>query len=68
MIQSMKFNVGTRDGKWYAVWDDPDGNMEGPPRDTHEEALKDRDYAVQMAVMSMRTHIPGSNITVGRIQ
>jgi predicted RNase H-like HicB family nuclease len=68
MIQSMNFNVGTRDGKWYALWDDPDGKMEGPARDTEAEALADRDRATQLAVMALRKHIPGATVTTKRIQ
>jgi hypothetical protein len=64
MIQSMNFNVGTRDGKWFALWDDPEVKMEGPARDTEAEALKDRDHAAQLAVMILRTRMPGAKITV----
>ena len=64
MIQSMNFNVGTRNGKWYALWEDPDGKMEGPARDTEVEALVDRDRAVKLAAMTLLTSIPGAVITV----
>ena len=68
MIQSMIFNVGQRVGKWYACWDDPDGRMEGPARDTKAEAIADREHAAQLAMTVLRRHMPGAVITKERIQ
>ena len=61
----LNFNTGTRNGNWYAFWNDPDGKMmEGPARDTEVEALVDRDRAVKLAAMTLLTSIPGAVITV----
>jgi hypothetical protein len=70
MIHSLNFNVGQRDGKWFALWDDAetDNHMEGPARDTEAEAIADRDRAAQLAVMVLRTHMPGAIITNERVQ
>jgi hypothetical protein len=70
MIHSLNFNVGQRDGKWFALWDDAETNnhMEGPARDTEAEAIADRDHAAQLAVMVLRQRMPGAVITKESIQ
>ena len=70
MIHSLNFNVGQRDGKWHACWDDAETKikMEGPARDTEAEAIADRDRAAQLAVMVLRAHMPGAIITNERVQ
>lgn len=70
MIHSLNFNVGQRDGKWFALWDgaETDNHMEGPARDTEAEAIADRDRAAQLAVMVLRAHMPGAIITNERVQ
>lgn len=68
MIRSLTFGVGQRDGKYHAYWDAPDGRMEGPARDTEKEALADRDQAVQIAVMHVRSNMPDSVVNVGKVQ
>ena len=62
----LNFGVGERDGKFHAYWDDPEGRMEGPARDTEAEALKDRDYAAILGAEHIAKHFPRAKIRVGR--
>ena len=69
MLESLNFNVGQRGNKWHAVWlDGPDGQLEGPARDTREEAEKDRDQVIAMAKEHIQKNFPNAVITVRKIQ
>jgi hypothetical protein len=69
MLETLDFAIGTRGEKWHAVWRNaPDGQMEGPARETKQEALRDIDNITSLAKRVFRKLFPHCIINVGRVQ
>ena len=69
MLEALNIGIWKRGDKWRAYWkNSPEGLMEGPERDTEEEADKDLEDLVSIAKRIITARFPHAVITVNRTQ